>query len=388
MAFDAGRYHNIADLRDGARRRLPKGIFEYVDRGTEDDIAVANNRQAYRRLEFAPRVLIDVSVRSTETTLFGTAATMPVAVAPTGFAGLCWHNGEIALAKAARAAGVPFTLSTLSISSLEDVAEQAGGRLWFQLNMWRKRSLSHDIVTRAEKAGYEALMLTVDNAAAPNREYNSRNGFTIPLKLRPRLMYDVATHPRWFTGVILRYLAREGMPKHMNYPEQYRDSIVRGINTTYDLRADNLTWDDVSELRRLWPRVLMVKGIQRADDARRCAERGVDCIVVSNHGGRNLDPSRAPLDVLPEVVDAVGDRTAVMTDGGVTRGSDIAKAVALGARGVLVGRSALYGVSVGGQAGAEHALSLLKTEFHRMMGYLGCRSVGEIDRDLVVAANA
>jgi len=373
-------------LRAAARRRLPRRIFDYVDRGTEDEIALANNRDAFRRLKFAPRVLIDVSVRATETTLFGTAATMPLAVAPTGFAGLCWHNGEIALAKAARAAGVPFTLSTLSISSLEDVAAEAGGRLWFQLNMWRKRELSHALVARAAAAGYEALMITVDNASAPNREYNLRNGFNIPLKLSPRVAFDIGTHPRWLAAVILRYLANGGMPQHMNYPEAYRDSITRGVNTTNDLRADNLTWDDLGVLRRLWPRVLMVKGIQRADDARRAVERGVDCIVVSNHGGRNLDASRAPLDILPEIVEVVADRATVMVDGGILRGSDIAKALALGARGVLAGRAPLYGVSVGGQAGAEHAIALLRTELYRIMGYVGCRSIEAISRDLVVAA--
>jgi isopentenyl diphosphate isomerase/L-lactate dehydrogenase-like FMN-dependent dehydrogenase len=373
---------NIDDLKAAAKKRLPRGLFEYVERGAEDEVALANNVAAYGRLKLSPRAFVDVSSRSTETELFGRPVPMPIAIAPTGLAGLCWYDGEVLLARAARKFGLPFTLSTVSVASLEHVAEKAGGRLWFQLNLWRDRNSSYDLVARAEAAGYEALMLTVDNPASPNREYNARNGF-MPFRLGPRMAFDLARHPAWLTSVVLRHVMEGGMPRHMNYPEKYKVSVIKGAGRADDLRGDDMTWDDLVELRRRWSGVLLVKGIQRAEDARRCAAEGVDGIVVSNHGGRNLDSARAPIDIVPEVVAAVGDRITVMVDGGIRRGSDITKALALGARAVLIGRATLYGISAAGQAGAERAIDLLHSELDRTMGYLGSPRIENIDPTLL-----
>ncbi len=373
---------NIDDIRKVAERRLPRGLFDYVDRGAEDEVALAENRAGFQRLKLVPRAFVDVSARTLSTSLFGDAVPVPFAVAPTGLAGMCWYDGEVELARAARDLGVPFTLSTVSVASIEEVARQAGGRLWFQLNLWRDRASSYELVARAEAAGYEALMLTVDNPAAPNREYNARNGF-MPFRLGPAMAADLATHPRWLASVIGRHVLNGGMPRHRNYPEHYRVSVLKGAGRADDLRADNMTWDDLAEIRRRWPRILLVKGIQRGEDAVSCADRGVDGVIVSNHGGRNLDSARAPIAILPEVVDAVGDRVTVMMDGGIRRGSDIAKALACGARAVLLGRATLFGICAGGRAGADRAFAILRDELHRVMGYLGCRSIDELDRTLL-----
>lgn len=375
---------NISDLRRRAKRRLPKGIFEFVDRGTEDDQAVRNIRRAFDRVSLRPRVLVDVSARTPAVEVFGQRHAMPVAVSPTGAAGLIWYEGEIALAKAAAKAGVPFTLSTASITSMEKVAEQAGGRLWFQLYMWPDRSMSHELVRRVGAAGYEALIVTVDTAATPNREYNRRNGFALPFRFNRLNTLDILCHPAWALGVMGRYLLASGMPRFENFPEELRRSLMgptvpgRGLP-----KNDSLTWDDLKRLRDMWQGPLIVKGILRADDAVSAADCGADGVVVSNHGGRNLDASVPPLQALPEVAAAVGERLTVMLDGGITRGSDVVKALALGARMVFAGRAPLWGVASDGEAGADEALRLLREEIDRVMAFAGCARVADITRDMV-----
>jgi (S)-mandelate dehydrogenase len=378
------RCYNIAELREAGRRRLPKGIFEYVDRGTEDEVALANNRAAFERLKLRNRVLVDVSKVDLGTTLFGKPAELPLAIAPTGIAGLCWYEGELELAKAAAAAGVPFTLATGSNTAMEKVAREAAGRLWFQLYLWDKRELSYELVARARDTGFEALILTVDTALGANREHNQRNGFSVPFRPSTRNMADLLLHPVWLQRVLLRYLAASGMPRHENYPKEYQERITGAAGTKRDLRAHSMTWQDVEKLRAVWPRTLILKGILHPEDAREAVSRGVDGIVVSNHGGRNLDSACAPIEVLPEIVEAVGGRTTVLLDSGVRRGSDIVKALALGAAGVLVGRATLYGVMVGGQAGAERAIAILENEFRRTLAYVGCRSPAEVTSAVLV----
>ena len=350
--------YNIADLREIARRRLPKGMFEFVDRGTEDDIAVANNREAFERIQFSPRTLVDVSARNQEVTLFGKKQSLPIVIAPTGTAGLLWYDGECGLARAAAAAGIPCGISTNAMTSMEQIKERAGGRLWFQLYMWSDRSQSHRMVERARAAGYEALMVTVDGAVHPNREFNQRNGFSIPLRPSARLVADVLRHPGWIANVLLRYALTTGIPSFENYPPEIRDSLTARTFKRSSLKNEALTWDDLKVLRKLWPGPLMVKGILHPQDAVNAADCGADGVIVSNHGGRMLDSSPAPIEVLPQVLDAAGKRLTVLVDSGFRRGSDVVKALALGASVVMVGRAVLYGVAAGGEAGAAHALTI------------------------------
>lgn len=378
MADNVLKAYNIFDLRDIAVRRVPKGLFEFIDRGTEDEVALRNNRAVFERIKLKPRTLVDVSARSQAVTLFGIQHKMPIAIAPTGTAGLLWHEGEIALARAAAAAGIPFTLATGSMTAMEKVAEQAGGTLWFQLYMWPDRSLSHKLVERAKAAGYQALVVTVDSAVSPNREYNLRNGFTIPFTFTRKNITDVMMHPRWMLGVLARYVLTTGMPRYENYPSELKAKITARPMGKSMMKSDSLSWDDLRTLRKMWPHKLMVKGILHPEDAKLAADCGADAVIVSNHGGRNLDSSMAPIEVLPEVVDAVGHRITVIVDSGFRRGSDVVKALALGAQAVLIGRATLYGVAAGGEAGANRAIGLLREEIDRIMALIGVRSVAEL----------
>ena len=372
---------NIADLRTIARRRLPKGIFEFVDRGAEDEVSLRNNRAAFDRIRLRPRVLVDVSRRSQEIALFGHRQKMPIAIAPTGAAGILWHEGEIALARAAAAAGIPFTLATGSLTAMEKVVERAGGRLWFQLYMYADRSLSYQLVERAKAAGLEGLVVTVDSPVFSNREYNLRNGFTIPLSYTPRNIADVLRHPRWLAGVLSRYLLTTGMPRYENYPDAVKSSITaRPMGRALKLN-DSLTWEDVRVLRKRWPRTLMVKGILRSRDAALAADCGADAVIVSNHGGRVVDGALAPVEALPEIVEAVGKRIPVIVDSGFRRGTDVVKALALGASAVLIGRATLYGTAAAGEAGAARAITFFREEIDRTLALLGCGSIDALNRE-------
>ena len=376
------RCYNIADMREIARRRLPKGVFEYIDRGAEDETALADNREAFRRLRLRTRFMVDLTERDMGIDLLGARADMPMAISPTGISGLAWYQGEIALAKAAAAKGIPFTLATGSITAMETVVKEAGGRLWYQLYMWKEQDMSYQMIARARDAGFEALVVTIDGALGNNREYNRRNGFTVPFTLSPRILIDMALHPEWLVGVIFRYLATTGMPRHENYPEKYQHRITSGKGENRPTRHHAMTWEDIDRLRDFWPGKLIVKGILREEDAVAAVDHGADAIVVSNHGGRAMDSAAATIDVLPEVVAAVGHRTTVILDSGIRRGSDMVKALALGADAVMTGRATLYGISTAGQAGAEKALSILMTEFEKTMAYVGCRNVEEITKDI------
>ncbi len=370
--------YNIFDLRELAMKRVPKGFFEFVDRGTEDEVALRNNREVFDRLRFRTRTFVNVSRRSQDTEIFGVKHKMPLVIAPTGVAGLLWHEGEIKLAKAARAAGIPFTLATGSITSMERVADEAGGELWFQLYLWPDRSMSHELVNRARAAGYTALIVTVDGVSSGNREYNLRNGFTLPFSFNTRNVWDMATHPRWLLGVMARYLLTTGMPMYANYPAAAKAKMTKGPPGRSSLRTDSISWDDLDALRKIWPGKLIVKGILDPQDAITAVDHGADGIGVSNHGGRNLDGIVSPIEVLPEIADAVGKRATIFMDSGIRRGSDVVKALALGAHAVMVGRSTLYGVAAGGEAGAALALQIYRDEIHRNMALLGCNTVSEI----------
>ena len=381
---NVARCLNIADLRTVAKRRLPRGLFEFIDRGSEDEVALRNNRESLDRIKLRPRVLVDVSRRQQDITLFGQRQSMPLIIAPTGPAGQVWYRGEIALARAASAAGIPFTLSTAATTPMETVIEEGGGSQWFQLYMWPDEEMSFDLVRRADRAGFGALVLTLDSIVPTNREFNVRNGFTIPLRLNARNTADIVTHPRWLFGVIMRYLLTTGMPRYENYPTEVKAKLTALPLAASMAKNDSLTWDHLKRIRELWPRRLIVKGILDARDAHMAVACGADGIVVSNHGGVVCDSAMAPIDALPSIVEAVGSRTTIIIDSGYRRGSDVVKALALGADAVMIGRATLYGTAAGGQAGATRAIEILRNEIDRMLAILGCAAIGDLRSDHVV----
>ncbi len=350
---------SISDLRAIARRRLPRVVFDYVEGGAEDGVTLRANREAFERTRFAPRVLVNVSQRSQASVMFGHAFDSPLGIAPLGAAALCWHDADLAIARAARGANVPFALSTHSFVPVERIARESGAAPWFQLYMAKDRDVAGVQVQRALDAGCEVLVLTVDVPVGGNREYNERNGFGIPLRIGARLAMDGLSHPRWLTQVYLKSLRGRSIPE-------------------WSLRRDAADWDDLAWLRTVWPHKLLVKGVLTAQDARRAYEHGADGIVVSNHGGRQLDGASATLDVLPQISAAVGGRLAILADGGFRRGADVVKALALGADMALVGRPALYGVASGGEQGVRHALQILMSEIDRVLALLGVVSIDEL----------
>lgn len=373
---------NIGDLREQAKRRLPLGVWEYVERGVEDERGLTRNRAGFDAVTFRPRVLRNVEHVDPATEIFGTPTVMPLAIAPTGAAGLLWHRGDLALARAAARAGVPFTICSASTMDMEEIAV-AGGRLWFQLYMWADRSLSYSAVDRASDLGCDALLVTLDLPVIPNREYLHRNGFGTPFRLNARNTLDILLHPRWLIGVMGRYALEGGVPSQANLPDRLRHRVTQSAHPGAHFKQDNLDWDEVARLRDRWRGRLVLKGILRPDDAQRAVAIGADGIVVSNHGARGLDGSVSTMTALPEITAAVGDKLDVVVDSGVRRGSDVIKAVALGAKGVLAGRAMLYGLAAGGEEGVARALDLLKMEVVRTMGMLGSRNIGEVDRDLL-----
>ena len=375
--------HNIHDLRRLAQRRLPKVAWDYLERGAEDDITMTANRVALERILFRPRTLVDVSARSLQHTLFGKTYTAPFGIAPTGAAGLYCHDADVALARAAATAGVPFVLSTASFVAMERVAQQAAGSKWFQLYMSKDRDAAERLVKRALAAGFEALVVTTDVPVGANREYNLRNGFTIPFRINARNVVDGLLHPRWLTQVFLRTLLTDGVPRFRNVDSEEGGRIVSKDLSAFRARRDALDWSDIVWLRKIWPHKLLVKGILVAEDARLALAHGADGVVVSNHGGRQLDGARAAIDALPEIVDAVGGKMAVLFDSGVRRGADIVKALALGADFVFFGRATLYGASVGGEAGVVRALELLRSETDRVMALIGCNCVADLGRQFL-----
>jgi isopentenyl diphosphate isomerase/L-lactate dehydrogenase-like FMN-dependent dehydrogenase len=353
------RARNIEDLRRLARRRLPRIVRDYVEGGAEDQLTLRANREAFEAIRFAPRVLSDVARRSQKTMLFGREYRSPFGIAPIGAAGLVWHEAEIAMARAARAAGVPFILSTHSLVPLARVAARAGGAPWFQLYLPNNRINAGNLVAQALDLGCEALVLTADVPVGGNREYNERNGFCLPLRLGLRTVLDGVLHPRWLAGTYLRSDWRRGRGAHL---------------AEWSTRRDTQTWNDFDWLRRAWPRKLLVKGILGAEDALLALKHGADGVIVSNHGGRQLDGAPAAIEALPRVAAAAGGRMAILLDGGLRRGADIVKACALGADMTLVGRAALYGAAAGGEAGVSRALELLGSEVDRVLALLGCAS--------------
>jgi isopentenyl diphosphate isomerase/L-lactate dehydrogenase-like FMN-dependent dehydrogenase len=373
---------NIADLGAAARARLPKGVWEYLERGVEDETGMARNRSAFDALRLIPRVGRNVEQVALEKPVFGQNSALPFAIAPTGAAGMMWHKGDLALAGAAAKAGIPFTISSASTLDLEEIAA-VGGRLWFQLYCWADRALSLAVVDRAHAAGCEALLVTLDLPKPPNREYLIRNGYGLPLQLNRRNVVDLLTHPRWLAGVIGRAMLSGGLPTQANLPAEMRHSVMRGGRPGAHFKQDNLDWEDLARLRDRWPGKFILKGVLHPQDAERALALGADGVIVSNHGARSLDHSLASIEALPAVVAAVGGKLSVMLDSGVRRGSDVVKALALGADFVLLGRATLYGMAAFGEAGAARAITLLAEETARTMAMLGVTEIGQIDRGVL-----
>jgi isopentenyl diphosphate isomerase/L-lactate dehydrogenase-like FMN-dependent dehydrogenase len=372
---------NVDDLRTLAKQRLPRGLYEFVARGSEDEVGLAHNRTVLDSIKVKPRVLADVSQRSTATTLLGQPQRLPLIVGPTGAAGLLWYQGEAQLARAAADAGVPYILAMSSITPLEEVRRVCHGALWFQLYLSPEQATSDAMIDRAQAAGYDALVLTVDTVVSPNREYNSRNGFSVPVRLNRRNALDFACHPRWSLGVIGRYLAAGGMPRFENYPQGMRNSVAGRQKKRWApvKRDESADWTSIARIRERWAGPLIIKGIGCVEDALAAVEAGVDAIILSNHGARNLDSAVSPVQLLPQVVQAIAGRCPVWVDSGFLRGSDVFKALALGAQAVLVGRAPLYGLAAGGAPGALRSLQFFREELDRCMAYAGAVNATQID---------
>jgi L-lactate dehydrogenase (cytochrome) len=369
------RAHTIADLRAIAARRVPRAVFDYADGAAEQEVSLRRARDSFARVEFHPRALRDVSTAETGTTVLGRRWPLPFALAPTGFTRMMHHEGELAAARAAQRAGITYALSTMGTASIEQVAAAAPeARKWFQLYVWRDRAAGQDLVQRAQAAGYEALVLTVDTPVAGARMRDVRNGLTIPPALTPSTVLDAARHPAWW----LNLLTTE--PLTFASLHEWHSTVAELVNTMFD---PSLTFADIEWLRAIWPGPLLLKGIHTASDARAAVDHGADGIIVSSHGGRQLDRAAAPLEVLAPIVDAVGDRAEVLLDTGIMHGGDVVAALALGARGCLVGRAFLYGLMAGGERGVERAIAILAGEIARTLQLLGVRGVAELDRSHV-----
>ena len=368
---------SISDLRRLARRRLPKQIFDFVEGGAGDELTLGENRAAFDRINLQPKYLTDVRHRDLSVTVLGEKISMPILLAPAGLQRLVHRQGELATARAASAHGTIFILSTQSSFSLEEVAAATSGPLWFQTYAWRDHDVLGGLVVRALKAGYRTLVITVDVPVVGNRQRDTRNGMTIPPRIRLRSAIDAARRPMWVLNLL------SGPPITFgNFSSQQasRLSPMALMKQVQQLMVDSAgTWKDLEWLRSTWPHRLVVKGILSPGDARIAVESGVDGIIVSNHGGRQLDSVPAALDALPKIVAAVGDHAEVLLDGGVRRGTDVVKALALGARAVLIGRPYWYGLAVGGEAGVSRALQILHDELDVAMALMGRSAVTELD---------
>jgi L-lactate dehydrogenase (cytochrome) len=365
----------VGDLREIARRRVPRAVFDYTDGAAGAEISLRRSREAFERVEFCPSVLRDVSAVDTSTRLLGSHSALPLALAPTGFTRLMHTEGETAVGRVAERTGIPYALSTMGTTSLEGLAAAApGARRWFQLYLWRDREASAALVERARAAGYEALVLTVDTPVAGPRLRDVRNGFTIPPALTLRTMTNAALHPRWWMDLLTTE------PLEFASLRSWGGTVAELVDRVFEPAA---TVADVGSLRDSWPGPLIVKGVQGADDARAVVDAGADAVIVSNHGGRQLDRAPTPLEQLPSVVQAVGERAEVYVDGGIMDGADVVAAVALGARACLIGRAYLYGLMAGGERGVQRVVDILSRDVSRTMQLLGVTSVAELTPDRV-----
>lgn len=370
LTFKRAEPLSIGDFERLARRRLPRVLFETIESGVEDELCLATNREAFRRHRFVPRACTDVTERSQATTLLGVEHRSPFGIAPTGIAGTFRRDAELFLARAAAKAGIPFILSGACMTSMEAIAAISPDTTWFQLYPARDRSIAASMVGQAEAAGMAGLVLTIDNPVLPKRERDSRNGFSLPLRLPLRTLLEALTHPAW----LWRYMLDGGLPMMEVWQPYARPGADAGeVAQFFRSQSPTVqTWRDLERYRSTWPGKLILKGVMHPDDAARAAGLGFDGVIVSNHGGKALDRVPAPLEMLPAVRQAVPATTAVMIDSGVRRGSDIVLARCLGADYVFAGRAMLYAVAARGQPGAERAVAILQDEIDRTLALVGC----------------
>jgi len=360
----------VKDLARIARRTTPRSVFDYVHGAAEDEVSIARARRAFASVEFEPRVLHDVAEVDTSTTILGSPASFPLIMAPTGFTRMMQHEGEIAVARAAARAGVPYTLSTMGTTSPAELQQAVpGGHNWFQLYLWKDRDSTRRLVDDVRRAGYDTLVLTVDTPVAGNRLRDARNGLTIPPTLNLKTMWDMAWHPEWWFNVLTTD------PIEFASLRSFDGTVAELVGRMFDpsLKIDDLAW-----LREQWAGTLVVKGIQSVADAQRVVDAGADALVVSNHGGRQLDRAPTPLRLLPDVAAAVGDRAEIFLDTGILSGADVLAAVALGADACMVGRAYLYGLMAGGERGVDRMLQIMRAEAVRTMQLAGVSTVREL----------
>ncbi len=368
--------HSIADLRRAAKRRLPRAVFDYMDGAAEDEVTLYHNQADFGLYELVPRFLVDVKNVDLSTTVLGSAIDVPFVLAPTGMSRLFHHTGELAVAKAAQKAGTIYSLSSVATRSIEDIARINDGPKMLQLYVWRDRGILKEFIHRAKASNYSALCLTVDLPRAGQRERDLRNGFTVPPELRLSNILDTLRRPSWLWGFLTSpRMSLENVREHTTAAENLF-SVIDYTTSQFD---PSLTWEDVDWMIKEWGGPFAIKGILSVDDARRVAEAGASAVIVSNHGGRQLDHSPSPISVLPDMVDAVGDRVEVILDGGIRRGTDVIKALSLGARAVMIGRAYLFGLGAGGESGVDRALHLLTEEIKRNLMLSGCPSVTDLD---------
>jgi L-lactate dehydrogenase (cytochrome) len=376
---------NIGDLREVARRKLPKAVFQYVDGGAYDELTIRRNRADLDALALNPKVMVDVSHLSTETTLLGERAAIPMAMGPVGMCGLVWPNGEIEAAKVAKAYGVPFCLSLFSISSMEDIAAATGAPFWQQLYMMKDKGVTEHVLGRAQAAGCSALVMTLDVHVHSQRWADNRNGLVAPLHLMPSNVANVAEHLPW----AVHMLASRSKTFANMAPEHKRAKWVMPLAEWVNENLDNsINEETIAWVRSLWPRKLVLKGILRVDDAKRAVDLGADAIIVSNHGGRQLDSTPSTIAVLPEIARAVGDRIEVLWDSGLRNGFDIVKAMGRGAHGCLSGRAWVYGLAAQGGNGVQKALDILDGELRDALSLGGFADVRHIPEGFVTAQPA
>lgn len=380
--MNVDRAINIEDLHRMAKRRLPKIAFDFIEGGLDDERGLRRNADAFDRYALVPRYLVDVTKRDQSQSLFGRTYASPFGIAPTGTAGLFRPGCDLMLAEGAAAANIPYIMSGASNAALEKAARIAPDHTWYQLYAAADMKANEDLVRRCDAAGLGAFVFTVDVPVTPNRERNRRNGFKTPVKLTPSIIWDGLTHPAWLVEYLLH-----GMPVLENWvPYTGGTTDAEGVAEWFRTQNRSCqTWRELEAYRRLWPRKLIVKGILHPEDARRCADIGVDGIMVSNHGGRQLDRAPSPLEMLPLIKAAVGDRMVLMLDSGIRRGSDVLIALALGARFVFTGRATLYGAVAGGTAGVRKAIGILRNEIDLVLGQIGCPSLDRLGPEFLFA---
>jgi len=378
---------SISDFEREAKKRLPKAVFEYVRGGTEDEVALTGNRAAFNHLVFRARGLRDVSTRSQAVSVLGQTYASPFGFAPTGVNAIVCHDCDTKLATEATRSQLPYIVSGASNVAIESLAQLAP-HCWYQGYFPGDRTRIGNIADRLKSAGVQTIVVTIDTCVGANRENNQRNDFTIPFQLTTKLIGSGLMHPRWLLEVFAKTMFTTGTPRFVNMYETMGPSITE--NTTDGFRAgrDRLTWEDLKWLRERWQGRLIVKGVMHPQDAELAAETGMDALIVSNHGGRQLDSAIAPLQALPDIVRSVPETLPVFIDGGFRRGTDVLKALALGAKLVFMGRPQLYGAAVAGSAGVAKVVDILRTEIDRDMALLGCKDVSEVSADLVMPSGA